>query len=347
LEQTAGALGLNLKTASTRLVRGRELLRKKLVRRGVTVGSVGALTALLSAESGAATLPATLVASTVKAATGGAVSTTVAALTKGALHMLFIAKVKTVSLAAAACLVVAGSGVVAARQLSVPSSSTPTAQVIAPPVATPPTSPEPTFETAQVEPGPAVRPTVGSPAPQLLPVVEPAPSAPETFLAIPDDAAARAALLRQEPKSFRLEIGYYGSQPVATPERQFWTLNLSVKRIQRAKMPGWTWDLQISPEQALTMIDHLAQDGTLAEGKAYTGWEQWKQLTAKVPQYGLIVYYPNPTPNRKHGLDGTTTTMIGWDATTVKRLEHLRSVLTGDAADALDRLLKALDPLRK
>jgi hypothetical protein len=95
-----------------------------LVRRGVTIGSVGALTALLSAESGAAVLPPTLVASTVGAATGtAAVSASVAALTKGALHMLFIAKLRTVSLTAAACLIVAGTGIVAASQLGVHSQS--------------------------------------------------------------------------------------------------------------------------------------------------------------------------------------------------------------------------------
>ncbi len=136
LQQTAAQLGLTASATGVRLSRARELLRKKLVRRGVTVGSVGALTALLSAESGAAVLPATFVASTVSAATGGAVSTTVAALSKGALHMLFIAKVKTVSLAAAACLVVVGSGVVVANQLA---ASTPSTTVVAAgPVTTPP-----------------------------------------------------------------------------------------------------------------------------------------------------------------------------------------------------------------
>jgi RNA polymerase sigma factor (sigma-70 family) len=132
LEETARTLGLNLKTASTRLVRARELLRQKLVRRGVTVGSVGALTALLSAESGAAVLPSTIVAATVKAATGGAVSTTVAALTQGALHAMFIAKVKAVSLAAAAGLVLAGSGVVAAKQLAVSTTSSPPPVLVVP-----------------------------------------------------------------------------------------------------------------------------------------------------------------------------------------------------------------------
>jgi RNA polymerase sigma-70 factor (ECF subfamily) len=117
-ESVAQRLGLSATGLRKRLERARELLRKKLVRRGVTVGSVGALTALLSAESGAATLPATFVAATVKAATGGAVSTTVAALTKGALKAMFIAKVKAVSLAAAVCLVVVGTGVVVAKQVA-------------------------------------------------------------------------------------------------------------------------------------------------------------------------------------------------------------------------------------
>jgi len=118
LEETAQRLGLNLKTAGTRLSRAREHLRKKLVRRGVTVGSVGALTVLLSAESGAAVLPSTIVASTVSAATGGAVSTTVAALSKGALNMLFWNSVKTAVLTAACAGVVGTSVVVAQRAVS-------------------------------------------------------------------------------------------------------------------------------------------------------------------------------------------------------------------------------------
>jgi RNA polymerase sigma factor (sigma-70 family) len=134
-EETATALGLNPGALRMRLVRAREMLRKKLVRRGVTVGSVGALTALLSAEAGAAVLPATFVSATVKAAGlaaagelaagvgTGVVSANVAALTKGACNMLFIAKVQTAVLTAAACLVVAGTGVVAAKQLAGSSTS--------------------------------------------------------------------------------------------------------------------------------------------------------------------------------------------------------------------------------
>jgi RNA polymerase sigma factor (sigma-70 family) len=161
LEETSRATGLNLNTVCTRLTRARELLRKKLVRRGVTIGSVGALTVLLSAESGAAVLPATLVASTIGAATSGAVSTTVAALTKGALHMLYIAKIKTVSLTAAACLVVAGAGVVVAQQITRPQPPEPrTSTVVVGPTST-------TTEVATV-PGSAQSPNVPANIPSLV-----------------------------------------------------------------------------------------------------------------------------------------------------------------------------------
>jgi len=58
-------------------------------------------------------------------------------LAKGALHAMFIAKVKTVSLAAAACLVVAGTGVVAAKQLAGSSTPAPSETTIMEPATTP------------------------------------------------------------------------------------------------------------------------------------------------------------------------------------------------------------------
>ena len=68
LDETSRQLSLNPSTTGNRLARAREMLRKKLIRRGLTVGSVGALTTLLSAEAGAAVLPATFVSATVQAA---------------------------------------------------------------------------------------------------------------------------------------------------------------------------------------------------------------------------------------------------------------------------------------
>jgi hypothetical protein len=99
VEASACILGLNPITLRTRLVRAREMLRKKLARRGVAVGSVGALTTLLSAEAGASALPASFVSVTVKAAglaaagklaagvMAGTVPANVAALTQGAVKI--------------------------------------------------------------------------------------------------------------------------------------------------------------------------------------------------------------------------------------------------------------------
>jgi hypothetical protein len=135
------------------------MLRKKLIRRGVTVGSIGALTTLLSTEAGAAVLPATFVSATVQAAslaaTGklaagvgtGVVSAKVAALTKGAIQMMFIAQLKTAALITAACVVVAGSGAVVAKEMLVPSAAPVVAQ--AEPKGLPPPTPA-TNDTATI-----------------------------------------------------------------------------------------------------------------------------------------------------------------------------------------------------
>ena len=126
-EESAALLGCRPSTFSGRLTRGRELLKDRLVRSG-QVFSVGVLAALLSREALAAELPATF-SGTVAQAAGllaaghaaagavtGLVSAQVAALTKGALQMLFIAKLKTAALVAAAVIALgSGTGFVAYR----------------------------------------------------------------------------------------------------------------------------------------------------------------------------------------------------------------------------------------
>jgi RNA polymerase sigma factor (sigma-70 family) len=118
-DSAARRLGLSAEALRKRLERGRELLRQKLVRRGGAVGSAGALTVLLSAESGAATLPATFVASTVGAATGtAAVPASVAVLTKGALNMIFWSQIKLVAVVVATTVVLTSTGVVVGQKVA-------------------------------------------------------------------------------------------------------------------------------------------------------------------------------------------------------------------------------------
>jgi RNA polymerase sigma factor (sigma-70 family) len=138
-DSAARCLGLSAEALRKRLERARELLRKRLVRRGIAVGSVGALTTLLSTETRAAVLPATFVSATVKAAglaaagklavgvSAGTVSAHVAALTKGALNMLFWNTVKTAALTAV-CVGVVGIGVVTAQRNTTSDAPAPTAQ---------------------------------------------------------------------------------------------------------------------------------------------------------------------------------------------------------------------------
>ncbi len=102
--EVAGSLSCPVGTIKTRLSRAREMLRKRLTRRGLAVTTEAFSTALL-AEAPAASLPPALIDSSLKAAmsfaagdgvAGGFVSAQAAALTQGVLHTMFVTKMKVV-----------------------------------------------------------------------------------------------------------------------------------------------------------------------------------------------------------------------------------------------------------
>jgi RNA polymerase sigma factor (sigma-70 family) len=120
-EEVARQLGCARGTVLSRLARGRERLRGRLVRRGVTL-TVGALALVLAEKAAPAAVPAALAAGTVQAAAlaaagtaAGAIPATVAALTKGVLQAMFLSKLKVVAAVALAVAVAAGT-VLWARQ---------------------------------------------------------------------------------------------------------------------------------------------------------------------------------------------------------------------------------------
>jgi RNA polymerase sigma factor (sigma-70 family) len=94
-------------TLSSRLARGKDMLRERLLRRGAAV-SVLALGMVLGPPAQASLLPA-LVQTTVQAVSGGPMSAPVAALSQGVLHAMFNHQLKAVAtLICVVCLSVGG-----------------------------------------------------------------------------------------------------------------------------------------------------------------------------------------------------------------------------------------------
>ncbi|HVS35422.1 MAG TPA: sigma-70 family RNA polymerase sigma factor [Gemmataceae bacterium] len=126
-------------TVLSRLARARELLRRRLARRGVAL-SAGALAAALAVRDCSAAAPAALAESTVRLglafAAGGAsaLSVKAAALAQGVLKSMFLTQIKTVvAVLLTLCIAGAGMGLAAfGASRPRPSSAAPAAQDSAP-----------------------------------------------------------------------------------------------------------------------------------------------------------------------------------------------------------------------
>jgi RNA polymerase sigma factor (sigma-70 family) len=125
-QHVAHELGWPPGSLSRRMSHALEMLRERLRRRGVLL-AVGALAAALTAEATAAATPAALLASTIQAAlifaTGkvaGTATTSAQAvrLAEGALHAMFVTKLKLGLALVLTFVVVAGAGVLAYQTLS-------------------------------------------------------------------------------------------------------------------------------------------------------------------------------------------------------------------------------------
>ena len=136
--ETASLLGCGVSAASVRLTRGRQMLRERLKRRGIVGSGVG-MVAVMAGPASAGVLP-NFVTTASQAAVGvlagnactAATSATVAALSKGALNMLFWTKMKFAAMVTVAVLLIGGGG--AGTYMALAGSATGTA----PRPATPP-----------------------------------------------------------------------------------------------------------------------------------------------------------------------------------------------------------------
>ncbi|HMF11350.1 MAG TPA: efflux RND transporter periplasmic adaptor subunit [Gemmataceae bacterium] len=123
-EEAARQLGCRPGTIYSRLSRGRDLLRRRLVRRGLVL-SAGALTTLLSQNAASAAVPTLLVGPTFKAAlafaaaqtAAGTASARVIALAEGVLKAMYLTKLKTVAALVLVVGVLLAGGIVTRRAL--------------------------------------------------------------------------------------------------------------------------------------------------------------------------------------------------------------------------------------
>jgi RNA polymerase sigma factor (sigma-70 family) len=125
-KDVAMQLGCPEGTISSRLARGRAMLRRPLTKRGLAL-PLGSLGLLLARDPASASVPPLLVAGTIKTAlllataqspAVGVVSAQVAALTEGVLKTMLLAKLKILTGLVVALSVVAGAGLLARQALA-------------------------------------------------------------------------------------------------------------------------------------------------------------------------------------------------------------------------------------
>ncbi len=151
------------------------------------------------------------------------------------------------------------------------------------------------------------------------------------------EIAARPQRLKSQKNAFELRLAYHEprdnpNQGVVDPIR---SLILHTTLVDYELLRGWS-AVAISQQQAARIIDHLQVDGSLVDALPFTDDRLPRppdgpaySLTVKGPE-NLVLYKP-----------------VGWGLSVLDFLERLRTVLDGEAARAVDRIMAALGPQRK
>jgi hypothetical protein len=122
------------------------------------------------------------------------------------------------------------------------------------------------------------------------------------------------------------------------------TIELATHCSEKSKTPPhWLGCADLGKEGAEKVIDHLAACGYFDRATAIAMSDQDARVrfysSENQPYYSLqaAAAYKDPQYHE----------ILGWDLKMLQRLDALRKVLDGDAAELMDKLLRALEPQRK
>jgi hypothetical protein len=145
-------------------------------------------------------------------------------------------------------------------------------------------------------------------------------------------AEQRAEKLKAHVERFVIRV----TPNLSVVEKPFYSLTARVNAPQ--KQTGFDWHADLTREQAIRIIEYLAQDRFLASAKE---WDLRLNTPSRFKTEGYVISVD--------GLDENTRLYeeLGWNAAMLKRLDGLRKVLDGDAARGMDFLLERMIGLRR
>jgi beta-lactamase regulating signal transducer with metallopeptidase domain len=150
-------------------------------------------------------------------------------------------------------------------------------------------------------------------------------------------AEARTRQLKSKERAFVLRLAYHG--PKDNPgqsgvEDPFRSLIIHTTLVDYDLPHTWraVW---ITEQQASKIIDHLRKEGFLASARQLTG-DSPPQVEG--PAYSLTVEAPDNLVLHE---------VLGWDLKMLERLDAMASVLEGDAAKEMKKVISRLESQRK
>jgi hypothetical protein len=146
-------------------------------------------------------------------------------------------------------------------------------------------------------------------------------------------AIARAKQLKANLKSFELILNYHGDE-----DKPYYRLTLSVGPVAKAENNPFFRTAQITQDQAGRIVDLLVTEGFL--DRAIDAGNK-KIPPPPTPCYTMSVIHHDQAARHEF------YDVIGWDLQMLKRLDALRAVLDGDAAQSMDLLLGRMAGHRK